>query len=176
MAQTSTIHLLTGDWADRLNSLYAAFHQALKDEESGKAPELLASETAPSELLAAEYNAAKEQAEAEGIRVELTAVGRKRWRELKAAHPARTEGDEETVKADRLAGVNVDSIEDDLVYATLSHPEFSTRAQFDEWADGLSEGEWQTLVTRAWQLANVAASDPKSLPSWRTPSSAESSM
>jgi hypothetical protein len=172
MAQTSTIILLTGDYAERLVQLADAASRAEKDDAT-----LLMGERHPREVIAEEYEALKaeaEQAARDADRVvTLTAVGRKRWRELKAAHPPRTDGDPEAVKGDRLAGVNTESVEDDLVHASVTTPTLTSRAAFDEWADALSEGEWQTILLRAWQLANGASVDPKSLPPWRTPSGAE---
>jgi hypothetical protein len=162
MARTTTVHLLTGDYADRLNDLWSAAKSALDD----KTPRT-ALEADPYEELEAEYKALKAEAIEAGITVDLVAVGRRVWRDLKAKHPARTgdDVDAEVVKGDRLAGVNTDSVEDDLVQASLVSPEFKTRADFDDWADTLSEGEWQTLVQRAWELANGARLDPKELPS-----------
>lgn len=169
MAQSTTIHLLTGDYPDRLQTLWAAAQAAEKDN----AP-LLAGEEHPYDVLSAEYAALKAEAESEGIAVTLTAVGRKGWRELKQKHPARTEGDPEAIKQDRLAGVNADTVEDDLVYASVTSPTFSSRGAYDEWADALSEGEFQTILAKAWSLANVAQHDPKSLPASRTRTSGES--
>lgn len=166
MAQITTLHLLTGDYPDRINAAFAAARAA----ESDNMP-LLNGEEHPYEVLSREYAELKAEAEAAGITVTLQAVGRKSWRELKAKHPARTEGDPEIVKQDRLAGVNADAVEDDLVYASVIEPKFDTRPAYDEWADALSEGEFQTILQRAWSLANVAQYDPKSLPASRTPRS-----
>ncbi|WP_294567618.1 hypothetical protein [uncultured Arthrobacter sp.] len=167
MAQTATIRLLTGDYPDRLNSLWAAAMAAQND----KTPRTLADED-PFDVLSREYEALKAEAEEAGLSVTIKAVGRREWRTLKQNHPARVEGDPETIKGDRLAGLNTSTVEDDLVYASLVSPEFTSRAAYDEWADALSEGEFQTILTRAWQLANVAQYDPKSLPASRTPSNA----
>lgn len=182
MAQTKTILLMTGDYPDRLNALYAAA-QAAKDDDS---PQFMGEED-PYTALAAEYEAlkaeAEQAAEAAGRKVTLQAIGRRKgidgrpsWRDLKEKHPPRTEGDEETVKGDRLAGVNTDSVEDDLVYAALIYPEMSSRGAFDEWVDNLSEGEFQTILGQAWRLVNVAQFDPKSLPAWPTRTSGESTQ
>jgi hypothetical protein len=162
MARTTTVHLLTGDYADRLNDLWSAAQNALND----KTPRT-ALEGDPYEELEAEYKALKAEALEAGITVSLTAVGRRVWRGLKEKYPPRVgDGvDPDVAKGDRLAGVNTDSVEDDLVSASLVAPEFKTRADFDDWADTLSEGEWQTLVQRAWELANGARLDPKELPS-----------
>lgn len=174
MAQTTTVTLLTGDYPDRLNQLWAAA-QAAKDAD----PELLAGEEHPYDVLAAEYADLKAEAEAEAERqrrkVTLQGVGRKQglpgrpsWRDLKEKHPPRTEGDPDALKQDRLAGVNVETVECDLLYASIVTPEFGSRDAFDEWEGGLSEGEFQTVVRRAWDLANVAQTDPKSLPALPT--------
>jgi hypothetical protein len=169
MAQTTTIHLLTGDYPDRLNLAFRAA-KAAEDDESP----LLNGEEHPYDVLSREYAELKAEAEEAGIAVTLQAIGRKGWRELKANHPPRTEGDADTIKADRLAGVNVATVEDDLVYASVIKPEFSSRGAYDEWADALSEGEFQTILQKAWSLANVAQYDPKSLPASRTQRSGES--
>src|SRR5690606_11689229 len=98
----------------------------------------------------------------------LEAIGRRAWRELQEKHPPRTEGDPDTIKSDQMAGVHIKDASDDLVYASLVEPEFSSRAAYDEWADTLSEAEFQTILRRAWELANVSQYDPKSLPASRT--------
>ena len=165
MARTTRVLLLQGDYADRLEALGQAALAARDD----KAP-LLEGETHPYDVLNAEYEALKAEAErdaeAQDRAVDLRAIGRTKWRELRAKHPARTEGD--GAEGDRLAGVNTESIEDDLVFATVSEPKFISRAAFDEWADELSEGEWQVLVAKSWELANGARLDPKSLPALPT--------
>lgn len=165
MPRTTTICLIQGDYADRLNELYAAAQRAAEDQTPRTALE-----ADPYADLHQQYNALKAEAEAEGVTVVLTAVGRRVWRGLKEKHPPRStdDSDADTAKGDRLAGVNTDAVEDDLVYASLTSPEFKGRDAFDEWADGLSEGEWQALVARAWELANGARLDPKELPSLPT--------
>lgn len=161
MPRTTTVHLLTGDYADRLAAIGIQAEAALKDTTP-----LTAAETHPYEALKADYDALKAEALEKATSVTLTAVGRKKWRELKEKHPPRTgeDVDPETARGDRLAGVNTISVEDDLVYASLVSPEFKSRDAFDEWADERSEGEWQVLVARAWELANGARLDPKELP------------
>lgn len=168
MAQTATITLLNGDYPDRLNDKWRAA-QAAKDDES---PQLLTDEH-PYLVLQREYEALKAEAIEAGLQVTIEAVGRRAWRELKVKHPPRTEGDPDLVKADRVAGVDLSTVDDDLVYASLVEPKFTTRAAYDEWADSLSEGEFQTILRRAWELANIAQIDPKSLPALPTRSNGE---
>jgi hypothetical protein len=165
MPRTTTVHLLTEDYADRLEAAYMAAKSAADD----KTPRTMLDEDAY-DTLSADYEALKAEALEAAVTATMTGVGRKVWRALKEKHPPRTgdDVDPEIVKGDRLAGVNTDSVEDDLVHASLVSPEFKARADFDDWADALSEGEWQTLVTKAWELANGTRLDPKELPSLPT--------
>lgn len=167
MSRTSSMLLLTGDYADRLNALYA---EAQRLERVERSASLRLGEASAYEALRAEYEALKAEAEEAGVRVVLRSLGRRDWRSLKEKHPPRAgEGvSDSDVEADRAAGVNVDTIEDDLVYASLVEPEFTSRAAYDEWADELSEGDFRSIVMRAWSLVNVAAIDPKSLPASQT--------
>lgn len=165
MARTDKVVLLTGDYAQRLDSLFSAANEALNDD----SPRTMMEGDPYAELLS-EYNALKAEAEAEATVVEMTAVARPQWREFKRKYPPRTEGHADDIAGDRIAGVNTDEVEDDLVYASVTTPDFTSRAAFDEWADTLSEGEWQTLLLKAWELANGARFDPKSLPASRTTS------
>jgi hypothetical protein len=167
MPRTSTLLLVTGDFAERLDALYETVQDSERDSDSGARR---IGETSRNAELREAYEALKTEAEDSAIKVTLQAVGRKEWRTLREKHPPRTEGDAELVKQDRLAGVNVDTVEDDLVYASLLEPKFENRAQYEEWADALSEGEFQAVLGRAWTLASVARMDPKSLPALQTPS------
>lgn len=191
MAQTRTITFPDGDYPVRLNTAYVAYEDALDDERRGKTEILLATEDPASEVLKGEYLDLKAEAEDDARSkdrvVTLSALGRSKWRPLKKAHPPRVEddgADPDTAKSDRRLGVNLDSVEDDLVHHSIAAPEkvscardtpegtvcsgdirCTRRAAFDDWADAWSEGEWQTLVRSAWSLVNVASIDPKSLPS-----------
>lgn len=176
MAQTIRRVFPDGDYPQRLQELWSALEMAQKAEQDGKAPTLLAGETPASEQLAEEYQALRAEAEADAEAkrrvVVLRALGRKAWRDLREKHPPRVksdEVDEDTAKGDQLAGVNTDTVEDDLVCATVEQPEFSSRAAFDEWADSdISEGEFKVLLLDAWSLVNRAQFDPKSLPASRS--------
>ena len=158
MPRTDKLILLTGDYAQRLDALYGQAQDALEDT---SARTMLDED--PYTALLEDYKALKAEAEAEGITVEFRSLGRNEWRDIKAKHPPRTEGEEHEVNADRIAGFNVDSVQDDLVFACVTSPEFSSRAAFDEWAGDLSDGEWNEVVERAFAV-NGARFDPKSLP------------
>lgn len=174
MAQTVTRVIPDGDYPARLNKAFNAAMQAAEDEEKNP-PKLLNGQQAASEILAAEHQTllqeAEEDARSKRRVITLRALGRSKWRELKAAHPVRLEGDDvdaETAKEDRLAGINTASVEDDLVFASIIEPKFTSRGDYDEWVDELSEGEFQMLLRDAWSLVNIAQVDPKSLPPSRT--------
>lgn len=164
MARTTTVHLLSGDYPDRLEKMVREAEAAAK---SG-VPRTAIDDA----KLEEEYDALKAEALASGVTVNLAAVGRKTWRALKEKHPPRHgEGvDQEVANSDRLAGVDTDGVEDDLVFESMkawqvetgeTDPRVSSRATFEDWADSLSEGEWQVLVLKAWELANGARLDPK---------------
>lgn len=180
MAQTLKRVFPDGDYPQRLSDLYAALDAAEKDERNGTSPELLQGERSPFEELAEEYRTLKAEAEADAEEkrriVVLRAVGRGKWRELKQRHAPRSgEGvDEETAKGDRLAGVNTDTVGDDLLFAAIQQPMFSSRGDFDDWLDELSEGEFNILLRDAWALVNGASFDPKPPPSSPTRSNGTS--
>jgi hypothetical protein len=171
MAQTLTRTFPDGDYPQRLSVVWQALEAARKDEANDAGPPLLNGQKSPVDELAEEYQALKDEADADAAEkrrvVTLRAVGRKVWRDLRMKHPPRTKSedvDDETAKGDRLAGVNTDDVGDDLLFASISEPKFTSRGDYDEWVDELSEGEFQTLLTDAWRLVNVAQFDPKSLP------------
>ncbi len=184
MANKKVITFPDGDYSERLNTLWAAFQEAKSDEDKAAADGMPTGRTLgegfASVTLAEEYEALKAEAGKDAVkkkrRITLVAVGRKVWRELKDKHPARKgdDVDEDTVKADARAGVDVDGIADDLVYASVTEPKFNSRDAFDEWADGLTEGEFQIILTESWRLANGAEFNPKALPASAIRSSAPS--
>lgn len=162
--RTETIYLLTDDYPQRLDRLWNAVQRALEnqsDEQASVTTTML--EGDPVSALSAEYEALKAEAEdasrAAARRVVLRPLTRSEWRPLKEKHPPRKDDE-----GDRLAGVNADAIEDDLVYTALVEPEFKSRSAFDEWAEELSPGEWSAVTIKAWELTNGVRYDPKSLP------------
>lgn len=162
-ANKRVLEFPVGDFPERLDRAYAAAQAALEDE----SPRTLL-EDDPYTILKAEYDELREESReasrAAGTYVVLREVSRKDWRRIKADHPPRTEGDPEVVKVDRAAGINTESAEDDLVYAALVEPEFTSRAAFDEWADNLGAGKFATIAGTAYELMVGARRDPKSLP------------
>ena len=149
----------------RLDQLYRS---ALAAASSEGAAQRVGDDSAASEL-SAEYEAFKAEVV---VVVRARPLVRSEWKELKALHPPRAEGDEDTVKRDRIFGLNVHAVEDDLVYRALVDPEFKSRAAFDEWADAQPPGVFSTIFARVWEATTESRTDPKSLPASPTPRSA----
>lgn len=160
--RTSSLLLLDGDYADRLNALWAE----AKRIESLPSGNRRAADRSAYAAIRADYEALKAEAEAAGTRVTVRALGRREWRELKVKHPPRSGENvsKDDAEADQRASVNVDSVQDDLVFAALLEPKFESRAAYDEWANLLAEADFQEILLRAWSLVNISATDPKSLP------------
>lgn len=183
MSDNKVIDLLSEDYAQRLEALWQAVERASRDEakaEASGAPSGLTLDEIPaSAQLAEQYEKLRveaiEDAKANGRHVEMR-LERKAWRELKEKHPPRAgEGYEQSdIDADRTAGLNVETASDDLLYAAIVEPVFTSRGAFDEWADRLTNGQFTTLVLAAWEHANNARYNPKALPGSLTRSFATS--
>lgn len=160
---TRVIEFPVGDFPERLETAYRAAQEALNDS----SPRVMLEEDAYTQLKG-EYDALREESReasrAAGMYVVLREVSRKDWRQIKADHPPRTDGDPEAVKADRVVGMNTETAEDDLVYAALVEPEFRSRAAFDEWADDLGAGKFAAIAEAAYLLTVGGRRDPKELP------------
>ena len=166
MANNATRKVLefpVGDFGERLDLAFRAAQEALKDT---SARTML--EGDPYVELKAEYDQLREESKAASREaktyVVLREISRNDWRKIKAEHPPRSEGDTESLKADRLAGFNIESAEDDLVFAALVEPAFDSRAAFDEWAGDLGAGKFASIAQEAYMLTMEARRDPKSLP------------
>lgn len=169
MAKTGPVHhLFVDDYEDRLERVWAAAMLA-KDDKT----QLLNGEDHPFDVLRKEYEELRAEsnaaAEAADRAYQIRMVPGGEWREIIKQHPPRTEGDPDVVKADRLAGVNVETVDNDVLYAALVLPDFRDRDDRDGFATWIAEtigdGELKAMVQEAWSLANVARIDPKVLPS-----------
>lgn len=193
MPKTGPVHhLFVDDYEDRLNRAYGAVMAA----ENSKVT-LLIGEDHPAVALAEEYRALREEANAAaaaaGRFYQVRLIPRGEWKQLAVAHPVRTEHeDPDEVQADRLAGLNTESVREDLLHAALVQPPAmacqhdqdqgdaictttnpcSARGAFDAWIlEEISDGEYEAMVQEAWTLANSARLDPKALPSSPTTTS-----
>ena len=159
MARTETHFIWTGDYVERLDRLLRAA-EAAKDD---KAP-LLGGEEHPYDVLKAEYEALRAEADQNGQRVVVRGLDDAEWDELADAHPPRT--DEAFAEKDAALGFNERAGMRPLIYAALVEPKFDSRAKFDEWVRslGMTRGDLIALGMRAWRLTNeVDVLDPKSL-------------
>src|SRR5690606_22625041 len=86
-----------------------------------------------------EHKALVEEAEKSAIHVTLSALGRKQWRELVAAHPPR-EGNE----TDAAVGTNEETFKEALVEASILDPEWLVDS-----IDDLSDVDFDRLYLTA---------------------------
>ena len=166
MSDTATRKVLefpVGDFGERLDLAYRAAQEALKDTTARTMVE-----GDPYVELKAEYDQLREESKAASREaktyVVLREISRNDWRSIKKDHPPRAEADPDTLKADRIAGFNIESAEDDLVFAALEEPTFESRAAFDEWAGKLGAGKFASIAQGAYLLTMEARRDPKLLP------------
>jgi hypothetical protein len=162
-ASRKVLEFPVGDFPERLDVAYRAAQEALKDTTARTM-----NEGDPYLELKAEYDALRDESQQASREaktyVVLREISRNDWRKIKADHPPRTDADAETVKADRVAGFNVDTAEDDLVFAALEEPRFESRAAFDEWAGQLGAGKFASIAHEAYLFTMEARRDPKLLP------------
>jgi hypothetical protein len=146
--RTQTVVILQGEDDERLREL-EAFADSLDQVEEA---DLYAEAQR-------QLNDLRTEARTRGIDVVLRSVGRKKRRELVAAHPPR-DGNAK----DRLAGVNVDEFGEASVWACMGSPVFGSDEERDEFLDNLSEAQWGELDIVAWALNMHMGADPKARP------------
>jgi hypothetical protein len=101
-----------------------------------------------------------------GETLRVTAPPGRRFRELVAAHPPRrpVKGDDgETVEEwpdDNKRGCNVDKIATPLVVACVTG-EFADRTEATEYVEDLSDGNFNRLVSAAFEVNEETGPDPK---------------
>lgn len=173
MSRTQEVWFYVGDYEQRLETLLRAAEAAEKD--AGRSQRRLLDSPAYQQTIQ-DFNALREEAQRESRKVVLKAANRKIVRDLRKAHPPRTEGVADEVKnLDLLYSMNVEAVQEDLVFQTLVDPTFETRAAFDEWAlEELDEAEFAKLAMTALGMI-VSAPDPKSLRALNIPTPAETS-
>lgn len=178
--RTAEVVIFTGDYLDRIRYIerkYAAasdaYKKAVEAEENmprrvGSVPESAALKEQV-DSLAAEHDEVVAEAEGDAIRVRVTTVRRKKYRELADAHPPR-EGD----KGDAALGVNQLTFREVLVPEaivevtedgeTRSWSEYG-EAEREDWLDTLAESDMERLFATAYGLVNGFTADPKPLAS-----------
>lgn len=146
--RTATVTIYGGDYLDRIRLLERkaeAAREAASDVRTiDEVPEYL--------TLAEQHDALVAEAEEKATHIKLRALGRREWKALVAAHPAR-EGN----KSDESVGVNEDTFKDALVPASIAEP-----AGFGEDdLDALSDIDFDRLYFTAFALNRAPGGDPK---------------
>lgn len=125
------------------------------------------------------YDTFVDEAAERALVVEVRAIGRRRFRQLLAEHPARTvtrKGDdgketEEVHEDDRMFSVNADTFPsallayidpDDMTVRTITAPDFKGRREVEAFLDDeLAEGDFDKLWISAYYLNRNVGADPK---------------
>lgn len=168
-AEIRTLTFYRSDYKERLDALEreaAALEEQAEPRRFGESGEY--------GRKVAEFEALKKEALADALVVVLQEPTRSEWKELKAKYPPRAEP-KDAHDIDVMWGVNVEDVEDDLLYACVIEPHFTTRAAFDEWADGLAPAKFNACARTAFTEFVMAAPDPKSRAALPTLSSGENS-
>ena len=121
-----------------------------------------------------DYDAFIDEAAERAVEVQVSAIGRRHWRDLFEEHPPRkvtetVEGQptEVTHEDDEAFGVNTRTFPEKLLgfvldgVTTIVVPEFPTTAARSAWLDDISEGDFDRLWTTAYYLNTALGVDPK---------------
>lgn len=170
--RTTTVLIYQGDDLEHLAELHRKVQQAeAKAEADAKAPRRGGDEVPSAQAEQDAYDAAVDEAAERAIVVTLTAIGRTRWRNLLAEHPARThevDGKTETIEDDQLYEVNTETFplalltysRDGVRTATLDPP--VSDAEFRAFLeDEAADGDIEKLWVSAYWLNRALGSDPK---------------
>ena len=173
--RTMTVTLYQGDWQQRVDDARHAAERARSRQ--GGIPRTLdeAPDSDEYEALAAEYERVKAEALEQGaVHVTLQALPRRKWSELVAANPPRTDESvpEAVRKNDAEWGVNDEALGEAVV--PLSIAKIEPEMPVSDLIDGVSSAQWDLLYGAAFGLNRGTGSDPKAAPSLTpSPSSSE---
>lgn len=168
--RTATVTLYQGDYQHRIAEAEAAVNAA----KSGRGPALMAEPGEYGRLVEA-HNDLVAEAEAEGsVVVTLRALGRKKWDELIAQHPPRTDPDvpEHVRESDAQIGVNEDTFAEALVPASVASLSDDDLAVSDL-LDAISSAQFTLIYVTAFRLNRDVGAAPKALSSTPSQSGAE---
>lgn len=170
--RTATVLIYQGDDLERLAELHRAAVHAENAAKAAAGTPLRLGDLVPSAQAERDaYDAAVDEAAERAVWVTLTAIGRNRWRNLLADHPARTEqvdGKDEIITADQVYGVNTETFpmalltysRDGVRIATVE-PNVSDAAFREFLEDEISDGDFEKLWTSAFWLNRSLGHDPK---------------
>ena len=158
--RTARIRIYQPDDLDRIGELQHAIAAAAARPKG--APQRIGSpETSYADAVSA-YEEFVAEAEPRADVVVVKALGFKKWRALKAEHPARTNDQGETLEADaEIGGLNAETFPEAAVLACLIEPEFSTAADRVEFVEELSLANLTSAFQAAYSLNEFAVTDPK---------------
>ena len=151
--RTKSVLIYQGDDLARIEEL-AEEARSLAHQEAASGPRVLG-EGSAAEAAAKAHDDFVTEAESRAVKVVLTEVGRRRWRNLTGEHPARTGN-----KGDEAMGVNLDTFPEALLKASITEPQFPTADDLADWLDMMNDGMFDRLFLEAFAL-NRSTSDPK---------------
>ncbi|VXC08800.1 hypothetical protein [Aeromicrobium sp. 9AM] len=147
--RTTVVTIYQGDYLDRIRHLERKYEAALESEKSSSRP--LAADGESSTDIADQHAELVAEAEVSALDIKVKALGRRKWRELVAAHPPR-----EDSRSDQAVGVNEDTFKDVLIAASVVEPDLS-----EDDLDQLSDIDNDRLYFAAFALNRAEAPSPK---------------
>lgn len=180
--RTATIPIYQGDDTERLAELRMAVAIAERQAQiAAGAPKRGGDDDPQAAVNAAqaEFDAFVDEASERAIEVVVRAIGRRRFRDLMAEHPAREvdgpDGKKVTHDDDREYGVNVETFAPALLLfaeagedgvRTITDPAEVTKSPTvlrDFLDDEVTEGDYEKIFTVAYWINRAPGSDPKEL-------------
>lgn len=180
--RTATIPIYQGDDAEHLAELRMAVAVAERQAMQSQGAPRRGGDDDPAEAVKAAqaaYDAFVDEAAERAVEVVVRAIGRRRFRDLVAAHPPRTtkndEGKDVTHEDDEHLGVNVETFApalltfaepgEDGVRTVIAPAEAvkSPTALRDFLDDDVTDGDYEKLFTVAYWINRASGSDPKEL-------------
>lgn len=170
--RTTTVVIYQGDDLNRLSELNRAVVRAEAAAESAAKSPLRAGDEVPSaQAERDEYDAFVDEAAGRAVVVTLTAIGRTRFRELLAEHPARTHevgGKPETLEDDQVFEVNTETFPMALLTynrdgkrTVTTEPAIPESEVAEFFGEDCSEGDVERCWQAAYWLNRAHGADPK---------------
>jgi hypothetical protein len=180
--RTATIPIYQGDDTERLAELRMAVAIAERQAQIASGAPKRGGDDDPQAAVnaaQAEFDAFVDEASERAIEVVVRAIGRRRFRDLLAEHPAREVDDKDGKKVthedDREYGVNVETFAPALLLfaeagedgvRTIMGPSEVTKSPTvlrDFLDDEVTEGDYEKIFTVAYWINRAPGSDPKEL-------------
>lgn len=173
--RTTTVLLFQGDDLDPISESARDAERAVKTAP----PSRLGDAEGPAHESLKAFDDLMDEATDRALKVRLTALPRKAYRDLLHKHPVRmvqSEDGERVNDEDAGWGFNRETFGDDIVPACVDADQFASAEQRDEFLDALSDGDFTKLYSAAVTLNQSQGPDPKvRLSSHLAPTSDETS-